>query len=184
MPAARRRWAADILHFWFHKLGPVDRFQRDDAVDAELARRYGRLLTALSNGAPGDFLTGPDEARAAILLFDQCPRNLFRDDPRAFAFDPLARAICKGAIARGWDKGLGKSERQFLCLPLMHSEDIADQLLSLEKFTSLGDAYITGFARDHYRMIARFGRFPHRNEVLGRKSTAAELRAIAAGHAW
>ena len=119
-----------------------------------------------------------------MLLFDQCPRNLFRNSPRAFAFDPLARAICKGALAKGWDRGLGLHERQFLYMPLMHSEDIADQRRSLALFTELGNSFIAGFARAHYDMIARFGRFPHRNAVLGRKSSAAEERAVAAGHAW
>jgi len=179
-----RFWAADLLHFWFHKRRPEDWFGRSELVDTELERRFGGRLRVLGNRPARTFLTDRDTARAAILLFDQCSRNLFRDDARAFAFDPLARAICRGALARGWDQGLLLHERQFLYMPLMHSEDITDQCLSLELFTQLGDAFILGFARDHYRMIARFGRYPHRNEVLGRRSTPAERRAIEAGHAW
>ena len=90
----------------------------------------------------------------------------------------------RGALARGFDRALDRPGRQFLGLPLMHSEHIADQRLSFSRYAELGDSFVLGFARAHYRMIARFGRFPHRNAVLGRTSTAAELRAIEAGHAW
>lgn len=138
----------------------------------------------LRNRPPRDFLGDPLTARAAILLFDQVPRNLHRGSASAFASDPLAVAITQGALRRGWDRGLGLHERQFLYMPLMHSEAIADQVLSLRLFASLGNATILSFARSHYRMIARFGRYPHRNAVLGRKSTAAEKRAIADGNAW
>lgn len=181
---AARFWADDLLHFWFSKLTPADWFRRSDAVDAELRRRFGHWLHALGNQPPSDFLRSRETARAAILLFDQCPRNLLRDSAEAFAFDPLARAICHGALAKGWDAGLSKPARQFLYMPLMHSEHIADQQLSMRLFTGLSDSFVRGFARDHYLMIARFGRFPHRNAVLGRGSTPAEERAVASGHAW
>lgn len=184
MTAARGGWPADLLHHWFHALRPEQWFGRSDEVDAELARRYGRWLRALRRRPARDFLKDRRVARAAILLFDQVSRNTLRQTPRAFAADPLARAICTGALARGWDRGLTKAERQFLLMPLMHSESIADQRRSLRLFTRLDDAAITGFARDHWRMVARFGRFPHRNPVLGRRSTPAEERAVAAGHAW
>lgn len=121
-------------------------------------------------------------ALAAVLLFDQVPRNIFRSDPRAFASDGLAQAITGHAIARGWDKLLGRRQRQFLLMPLMHSEDIRCQRLSLAKFTELGSS--RAYARSHYRMIARFGRFPHRNDTLGRNSTDAEKRAVASGFSW
>ncbi|HVR89787.1 MAG TPA: DUF924 family protein [Novosphingobium sp.] len=184
MAAAQRRWAAELLHFWFHALGPEQWFGRNDAVDAELRRRFGGELHALRRQPASEFLRDPLTARAAVLLFDQCPRNLFRDDRRAFASDPLARAIAKRALRRGWHRNLSLHERQFLAMPLMHSEGQADQLCSLRVFTALGDASITRFARSHYRMIARFGRFPHRNAVLGRRSSAAETSAVAAGNAW
>ena len=179
-----RFWAEDLLHFWFNKLTPSERFGRSDAVDAELRRRYGRWLEVLGNRPPSDFLGDPDTARAAILLFDQCPRNLLRGSPQAYTYDPLARAICHAALREKWDRGLTKPERQFLYMPLMHSEHIMDQQLSMRLYTRLGDSFIRGFARDHYAMIARFGRFPHRNQVLGRGSTPAEERAVASGHSW
>lgn len=181
---AGRPWAAELLYFWFHRLRPEQRFGRDEAVDDELRRRFARDLAALGRCRPGAFLRDPLTARAAILLFDQIPRNLFRQDPRAFATDALARAIARGALRSGWMAGLTKTERQFLAMPLMHSERLTDQRRSLHIYARLGDAFVLSFARSHYRMIARFGRFPHRNPVLGRPSTPAELRAVAAGNAW
>ena len=184
MTAARSGWAAEILHYWFHQLRPDQWFGRNDVVDAALRRRFGRTLAMLGRRPAHGFLGDPLTARAAVLLFDQVPRNLFRDDARAFAYDPLARAIASGALARGWDRRMARSARHFLYMPLMHSEAIADQRRALELFARLGDSSALAFARSHARMIARFGRFPHRNAVLGRKSSAAELRAIAAGNAW
>lgn len=181
---ARRRWAAELLHHWFHHLAAPQWFGRSEAVDRDLRRRFAPELRALAGQPPRRFLTDRETARAAILLFDQCPRNLFRDSSRAFAYDRLARAICKGALARGWDKGLGRHQRQFLLMPLMHSESRADQRLSLRRFTALGDSGITRFARAHARMVLHFGRFPHRNAVLGRRSSPAELCAVAAGNHW
>ncbi len=179
-----RFWAHDLLHYWFHALEPSDWFGPGEAVDAALRRRYARLLRGLSKQPAGAFLRDRHSARAAILLFDQVPRNLFRGQAQAFAFDPLARAICKGLLARGWDRGLNRRERQFVLLPLMHSEARADQRRSLHEFAALGDRGTLAFARAHERMVARFGRFPHRNQVLGRRSTPAERRAVDAGNAW
>ena len=184
MALAQRRWAAELLHFWFHRLRPPQWFGRSDAVDAALRRRFARELATLSRQPASAFLRDRVTARAAILLFDQAPRNLFRNSPRAFAYDRLARAVCKGALAHGWDRGLGKRGRQFLLLPLMHSESRADQTLAVRRFTALHDPVITRFARDHAAMVRRYGRFPHRNAVLGRKSTPAEIRAVAAGNSW
>jgi uncharacterized protein (DUF924 family) len=179
-----RFWAADLLHVWFHKLGPRVWFAPDPRVDALLAARFGPVLQALGTQLPGSFLTDPATALAAVLLFDQVPRNIYRGDPQAFAHDPLAREITRGALLRDWDKRLTPVKRQFLAMPLMHSETIADQCLSLEVFRALGSTYGWPFARSHYRIVARFGRFPHRNRVLGRVSSPAEERAVAAGNAW
>ncbi|RZK00107.1 MAG: DUF924 domain-containing protein [Novosphingobium sp.] len=184
MSAARLPWAADMLHFWFHDLRPDQWFGRNDSVDAALRRRFARTLAMLGRQPVWAFLGDPLTARAAVLLFDQVPRNLFRDDPRAFAYDRLARAITRGVLSKSWDRGMAKSARHFLYMPLMHSEAIADQLLALRLFAALGDSSTLHFCRSHARMIERFGRFPHRNPVLGRKSTRAEKRAVAAGNSW
>lgn len=184
MSAAQRPWAADILHIWFAILKPQQRFARIDAVDDLLRRRFARVLPMLGNRPATDFLGDIKTAQAAILLFDQVPRNIFRNDPRAFRHDRLARAIAKGAMRKGWDRQLPVAGRQFFAMPLMHSEDIADQIHSLCYFATLGARGGYPFAVAHHRMIARFGRFPHRNDVLGRKSSPAELAAIVAGNHW
>jgi len=184
LAAPQRRWAAELLHFWFHQLRPRDWFRPPASIDKQLERRFGRDLAELAHRPASEFLTDPGTALAAVLLFDQIPRNIHRGTPAAFKSDPLARAIAKRAMARGWDLGMTKVERQFLGLPLEHSEEIADQLASLRFFASLGNRFGWPYARSHYRMIARFGRFPHRNRALGRKSSVAEERAVAAGFAW
>jgi len=184
LAAPGRRWAAELLHFWFHKLTPRDWFRPDPRVDAVLRRRFERELGRLGRRPAPEFLDDPPTALAAVLLFDQLPRNLYRQSPRAYAFDRLARAIARGALARGWDAVLTRTERQFLAMPLMHSELVADQRRSLAYYARLGPRYGWPFAVSHHRMIARFGRFPHRNRILGRASTAAEQRAVAAGFAW
>lgn len=183
MTAPVRRWAAELLYFWFHELRPADWWGGSDAIDTTLDRRFGHDLAMLGHRPAREFLRDPLVARAAILLFDQVPRNIHRDTPDAFAYDPLARALAMGVIARGWDCAAPKRERQFVYMPLMHSEDIADQRLSLAIFAARAPENLD-FARSHHRMIARFGRFPHRNAVLGRDSSAAEKAAVAAGFSW
>ena len=131
MAAPQRRWAAELRFVWFHKLGPRVWFAPDPRADAMLRRRFERELTRLARRPAREFLTDPATALAAVLLFDQLPRNLYRNSPRAYAFDALARAIAKGALERDWDAALTLGERQFLGMPLMHSERIADQRRSL-----------------------------------------------------
>jgi uncharacterized protein (DUF924 family) len=184
LTAARRRWAADLLHFWFHTLRPADWFRPNPQVDKEVRRRFGRDWAMLRHRPAREFLRDRQTARAAVLLFDQVPRNIHRGSPQALASDRLARAVLRGILRCGWDCGLSPAERQVFALPLMHSETIADQHLSLALYARLGHRFGLPFARSHFRMIARFGRFPHRNAALGRRSTPAELRAVEQGFAW
>ncbi|WP_120077344.1 DUF924 family protein [Aurantiacibacter odishensis] len=184
MALAPRQWAADLLHFWFHELTPADWWGGSEQTDATIEKRFRHWLEALFVCPPSSFLHDPQTALAAVLLFDQVPRNVYRDTPQAFATDPLARAITYGALRRGYLSLLARQQRQFLAMPLMHSENIADHLLSLRLFAQINGGANLPFARSHYRMIARFGRYPHRNAVLGRTSTPAEKRAIEAGFAW
>jgi uncharacterized protein (DUF924 family) len=148
-----------------------------------LRRRFAHDLRALGKRPASEFLNDPMIARAAILLFDQVPRNIHRGSAQAFTTDPLARRLTRGVLARRWDRTLPLRERPFVYMPLMHSEAIADQRDSLAMFAARAPANL-GFARAHYRMIARFGRFPHRNDALGRSSSAAEKAAVAAGFSW
>lgn len=179
-----RRWAQDLLHFWFHALGPAQWFVCDVSIDREIARRFSSVLNAMAQRPAADFLTDAATARAAILLFDQVPRNTFRGSARSFAYDRKARAITRGALRRGWEHDLPHGVCQFLLMPLMHSEAIADQRASCALFNAHGSPRNRSFAWAHWRMVARFGRFPHRNAVLGRASSPAERRAIAAGNSW
>ena len=184
MTAPARAWAAELLYVWFHHLRPGDWFAATPDTNDMLRRRFGRELTMLGARPAHEFLDGPPTALAAVLLFDQIPRNLHGTSARAFAFDPLSRAITHAALARGWERHLRHAQRQFLLMPLMHSEEMADQRLSLAQFVQLPRRFGGAYAQSHYRAVARFGRFPHRNAALGRTSTPAELRAVANGLSW
>lgn len=176
-------WAPRLLNLWFSQLGPQDWFKGSDRVDALLKAEFADELSRQSAFPATHFLGNADTARAAILLFDQVSRNIHRGTRRAFATDALALEIAKALIAKTWDEGLSDDARQFVAMPLMHSEDLADQDASIEYFTAhLPDN--VAFARDHRDAIARFGRFPHRNDILGRETTEAEAKAIADGLAW
>ena len=183
MAAAVRPWARELLYVWFEHLGPADWFGGGERVDALLRRRFEDTLHAMGDRPPDEFLTDRKTARAAILLFDQVPRNLYRDSAQAFAWDGLALALTHGVLDRDWLTGLSRPQKQFVLMPLMHSEAIADQDLSLRLFARHAPGSLS-FARSHHRMIARFGRFPHRNDTLGRKSSEAEKRAVANGFSW
>jgi len=184
MVTTPRPWAQDLLHFWFRALSPQARFANDPAIDAAIADRFAPLLGPIAAQPLTELAKDRDTLRAAILLFDQVPRNAFRDSAQAFAYDDLALALTRVALHRGWDRGLDRDARQFLLMPLMHSEDRVVQRESVARFTALGSSYIRGFAMAHARMVWRFGRFPHRNAVLDRVSSAAEQRAVAAGNHW
>jgi uncharacterized protein (DUF924 family) len=164
----------EIVKFWFEELTPEDWYKADARRDAEVRRRFGPLYEKLSIGVPQDWLETPRGWLAAILVLDQFPRNMFRGEPRAFATDAQALALSKRAIAKGVDMRLQPDQRAFIYLPFQHSEDRADQARSLELFTALGNPNNLDFALRHKAIIDRFGRFPHRNAVLGRASTKEE----------
>ena len=171
-------WAAPILKFWFEELRPAAWFRKDERVDAAIRERFGTLYEELAQLRP-EQLTTALEHLAAVIVLDQFPRNMFRGSPRAFATDALALAISQHAIAAGLDEQLTQQQRLFLCMPFQHSEERAVQALSIEVFTRLGLAENLDYARRHKEIIDRFGRFPHRNAVLGRESTTEELQFVA-----
>ena len=170
------RQVSDILHFWFSH-GWDDWWKPSDSFDAEIRKRFGTLWEEQREHVPEHFLGSADEALAAVILFDQFPRNMFRGHADQFSTDPLALAVAKGAIARSCDDGMTPERRGFLYMPFEHSEDLRDQRQSLLLFTALGNAEHLKYARAHYQVIERFGRFPHRNAMLGRKPTALEEAA-------
>jgi uncharacterized protein (DUF924 family) len=173
-------WAGDVLTFWFDELSPKDWFLRADTIDAAIAARFSTLPDEVAATDQDELLKSPKSALAAILVLDQLPRNLYRNTARAFAYDAVALRLAKGAIERGHDQdpALGKDERLFLYLPFEHSEDIADQERSVKLISALGDSSYTRYAEAHRDIIARFGRFPHRNEILGRATTEQEAEFL------
>ena len=169
-------WVDDVLSFWFG-LEPERWWKEDPALDAEIRERFEELWAQMRENVPEHFLGSAREALAAIILFDQFPRNMFRGHADQFSTDPLALAVAKGAVERGLDERLTSDERVFLYMPFQHSEDMADQRRSLALFTALGSDYHLGYARKHHDVVERFGRFPHRNAVLGRPPRTAEAEA-------
>jgi uncharacterized protein (DUF924 family) len=171
---AQRQQAA-LLEFWFAQ--PKEKlFKVDSDFDEELRRRFGTLHEAASIGALDDWRETPRGCLALVILLDQLTRNFHRGSPRAYDNDAQALALSKEAIARGHDAELADSERAFLYMPFEHSEDLADQERGVELMGLLtSDPQWEKFAVMHRDVIARFGRFPHRNEILGRASTEEEL---------
>ena len=184
MPALVPREAVDLLTFWFKDHSHDDWFGGGPAFDAEVRDRFAALYDAHKDDAPADHLATPVHALAGILLLDQIPRNLHRDDARAFATDATARAIAEGVLANDWEERLTAEGRQFAYMPFMHSEALADQDRSVALFEGLGNDEATTFARKHRDIIARFGRFPHRDEALGRETRPEEREAVQAGADW
>lgn len=177
-------WAARLLAFWFDSHGMGDWYGGGPDFDAEVRDVAGDWHEALRAQPPDAFLTDPDTALAAAILFDQVPRNIFRGHADAFATDPLARAIARGIVERGWDRDWPDERRQFAYLPFEHSEDIADQRESLRLMGGLADPVFLDYARQHFDIIDRFGRFPHRNAALGRATRPDEEAAVEAGGKW
>jgi len=174
MTAASEEWIGDVIGFWFEELGRSRWFKKDAEVDTAIRGRFLLLYEVLSAWPAEDALASAQRALATALVLDQFPRNIFRNAPQAFATDALAREVAQGAIARGLDKELGSEERIFLYLPFEHSEDRDDQARAVALVSALGDDEFTRYALAHQAVIDRFGRFPHRNGVLGRASTPEE----------
>lgn len=177
-------WADDILHFWFDHIGPERWYGSGPEIDAEIRERFEPLWQSLARERAVFFVNSPDDALAGIILFDQFPRNIFRHEADAFATDPLALEISKLAIGAGFHGQFDEHQKQFLYMPFMHSESLADQEMSVELFDALGEAKPLQFAIMHRDIIKRFGRFPHRNEVLGRETLPEELDAVSEGKSW
>lgn len=173
--SSKDAWVRDVLDFWFKELGPEDWYRKDNASDSIIRERFGALYEALVGPTSADVPTSARDTLATVIVLDQFPRNMFRASSKSFASDAQALAIAQSAIARGLDRELAVPERQFLYMPFQHSEDGAVQTRSVELFASLGDAEVSRYAEVHKSIIDRFGRFPHRNAVLGRASTPEEI---------
>ncbi|MDP7341965.1 MAG: DUF924 family protein [Alphaproteobacteria bacterium] len=174
-PTAANDEIRSVLEFWLLQIDPDKWFSRDDAVDGEIRTRFWALHQRAVAGALQRWRETPGGCLAEIILLDQFSRNLFRGDARAYAADGQAREVMDHALARGFDDGMSADERRFLYMPLQHSENAADQARSVDLFRALEDDETFHFTLRHQEIIARFGRFPHRNAALGRDSTAEEI---------
>ena len=177
--------ARAILDYWFREIGPDGWWAgRSQAVDDAIHTRFLDLWEDWRGRPAEQFLATADKALAAIILFDQFSRNMFRGEARAFATDALAREVARGAIDKDLDRRMTADERSFLYMPFQHSEDLADQDRAVALFTALGLPDPIKYAQAHREIVARYGRFPARNAALGRESQPEEAEAIATTASW
>ena len=174
--------ARDVLRFWLEDCAPEQWYAADDAVDEAIRARFGEAWEAARTGAMRGWRGSAEGSLALAILTDQFPRNMFRGQARAFATDALARDVAGRAVARGWDRAVDMPGRQFLYLPFEHSESLSDQSRSVRLIaTRTGSDELLLHARAHRAVIRAFGRFPFRNDALGRRSSAAEVAWLKAG---
>jgi uncharacterized protein (DUF924 family) len=164
---------ADILAFW-RDAGPERWYTPDDAFDAEVRRRFLDLWRKAASGELSSWQASDDGALALVIVLDQFPRNMFRGNARTYASDPLAREVANRAIGSGLDARIDPHLQEFLYLPFMHSEQLADQMRCIELSRKAGLAESAKWAEHHAEIIRRFGRFPHRNRILDRATTPDE----------
>ena len=172
--------AADVIAFWC-EAGYERWFVRDDAFDAQCRTRFLDAHLAASRRELDGWMDDARGALALVLLLDQIPRNIFRGNAHAYATDPLARHYAAGAIDAGFDRAVDPALRIFFYMPFEHSEEMADQQRAVALTTALGDASFSRYAIAHRDVIARFGRFPHRNAALGRANSPEEQAWLDAG---
>jgi uncharacterized protein (DUF924 family) len=177
---------SDILTFWFEEIERKLWFNATDAFDAEIRNLFEidavTAASSLTGGTPHKWEDTPEHSLALILMLDQFPRNMYRDTPGAFAWDDLALGAAQRMVGQGWDLKIPQDRRAFIYMPYMHAEDLAMQ----DKCVALCDSRLEDentlfHAKAHRKMIAQFGRFPHRNKVLGRESHGAERAYLKAG---
>lgn len=170
-------WVDEVLDFWFGELTYADWFGGGPALDEKVRGRFLDLYQRLKAGFDERKVEDARTALAAIIVFDQFPRNMFRNSAAAFATDDLAAGLARIAVERGWDRAGPEAARPFFYMPFMHSEIIADQERCVDLFRALegGEGDGLKYAIEHRDIVVRFGRFPHRNRALGRESTPAEL---------
>ncbi|GJM12185.1 MAG: membrane protein [Pseudohongiella sp.] len=170
--------ATDVIKFWFDDIEPKQRFIKDPEFDELIRSNFAETHSLATQGLLYSWRDHPLDALAEIIVLDQFSRNMFRDTPAAFASDTLALVLAQEAIRKKFDKELDSSKRSFLYMPFMHSEskEIHDVAMFLFDQPGLEDNY--NFEVKHKAIIDRFGRYPHRNEILGRESTSEELEFL------
>jgi uncharacterized protein (DUF924 family) len=178
MTELREGWSRDVLRFWFQELERGAWFRGDPETDDTIRRRFLGLHQKLKEVPVERLLTTPECTLAAVIVFDQFSRNMFRGSREAYATDFKALHLADRSIESGFDRQLSEPERQFLYLPFMHAEDPEAQRRSVALCATLVDREPHNYAMGHKAIIDRFGRFPHRNAILGRVSTAKEVEFL------
>lgn len=168
-----------VITFWFAEIDHRYWFRKDDRFDGTVRRRFRGVYDEVVAGRNPDWMAMPEGCLATILVLDQFPRNMFRGTPQAFATDAQARAVARLALQKTFDRPLALEQRLFMYMPFEHSESMDDQELSCQLMTRLGDPGYLYYAERHREIIRRFGRFPHRNRILGRDNTPAEAAYLA-----
>ncbi len=174
----------EILDFWYSKEMQSRWFASTPALDAEIREKFGALWRAAKEGGLGGWKETPDGCLALVIVLDQLPLNMFRGTAESFTTEQSAVEITKHAIRRGFDRQLPSERLAFLYMPLMHSENLADQELSVNLFETAKLENNLRFAQHHRELIRRFGRFPHRNRILGRESRQEEIAYLASKEAF
>ena len=179
MRASPAELARAVIQFWCDELNPEQHWKKDPAMDRHIAERFGEIREQVLRTKAAGWRDHPETLAAAIILLDQMPRNMYRGSPLAFATDCLALREAKLAIGASADLAVPKEWRAFFYMPFEHSENLTDQTMAVKLFTELGDADYLDYAIRHREVIEQFGRFPHRNAILGRVSTPAEEAYLA-----
>ena len=169
---------AEVLAFWFSEAARQRWFAPTPDFDREIRERFANLSARAARGELCAWERSPEGCLALCILLDQMPRHIHRGTPRVYGADDVALEVAERAVTRGFDRGLPPERKQFLYLPFSHSERLADQLRALALFEAAGLAEALSYVRGHLRIIRQFGRFPHRNAILGRASTPEELEFL------
>lgn len=165
----------EVISFWYNEQNKTHWFTKDAAFDEEIRKRFLSTYESAAKAACFNWRIHPLGRLAEVIVLDQFPRNMFRNNPRAFAADPLALALAQEAVERGIDKNLKTDEKSFLYMPYMHSEALNVHDEAVKLFSQPGLEHNLEYEILHKKIIERFGRYPHRNEVLGRSSTPDEI---------
>lgn len=168
----------DVLHFWFTECTPKDWFSKNDELDAKIRTRFEATYHSIVKGETSAWRATPEGRLAEVIVLDQFSRNMFRGTAKAFANDPLALNLAEEAVANGDNMKLEPTKRHFLYMPYMHSESKEVHERGLKLFEALGEAETLKYELEHKAIIDRFGRYPHRNEILNRKSTPEEIEFL------